>query len=340
MASDLHELESLSRELGGVHSALDDRLGIAYIEATVDRVVARMPVAGNTQAYGMLHGGASGALAEAIGSCVAALRAGPGRMAVGIELNATHHRPVSSGYVTGAATVSHAGRTLVTCDVVITDEQDRRVCTARVTSMLRDRGGEPARDSERSSVGAEPGIATVVESLASCGANEIPHPGGTLLAHLERVQALLAEWGARPVLQLAGLCHGYYGTDGFATALGDIARRQVLSVIIGEEAERLVYLYASCDRAFSYPHLGEPEGPFKDRFTGAVLSPSLPLRRDFAELTAANELDIMQVNSDLRAQHGPGLLCLFTSWKKLLSDPAWQSLERTLRLPLRPRRRR
>jgi 1,4-dihydroxy-2-naphthoyl-CoA hydrolase len=50
MASDLHELESLGRELGGVHSALDDRLGIAYIEATVDRVVARMPVAGNTQA--------------------------------------------------------------------------------------------------------------------------------------------------------------------------------------------------------------------------------------------------------------------------------------------------
>jgi uncharacterized protein (TIGR00369 family) len=330
MANDLHELERLSRELGGARSALDDRLGIAYIEATADRVVARMPVDGNTQVYGTLHGGASGALAEAIGSCVAALHAGPGRMAVGIELNATHHRPAGSGYVTGTATVTHAGRTLVTCDVVITDEQDRRVCTARVTSMLRDRPDESAHVSERVAVGEESGIATLVESLASCGANEMPHPGGTLLAHLERVHALLGEWGARPVVRLAGLCHAYYGTDGFPAALGDIARREELAAIIGGEAERLVYFYASCDRRFSYPHLGEPEGPFKDRFTSTVLFPPLPLRRDFAELTAANELDIMQVNSGLRAQYGPGLLRLFTSWRKLLSDPAWRAVQMTL----------
>lgn len=301
MASELHELEKLSRELGGARSALDDRLGIAYIEATADRVVARMPVEGNTQAYGMLHGGASGALAEAIGSCAAALHAGPGWMAVGIELNATHHRPADSGYVTGAATVTHAGRTLVTCDVVITDEQDRRVCTARVTSMLRDHPGESAQASEPVVAGEDATITTMVEWLASRGANEMPHPGGTLLAHLERVHALLGQWGARPAVRLAGLCHAYYGTDGFPTALGDIAQRETLAAIIGEEAERLVYFYASCDRHFSYPHLGEPEGPFKDRFTGSVLSPRLPLRRDFAELTAANELDIMQVNSGLRA---------------------------------------
>jgi len=156
MAIDLDELERLSRELGGARSRLDDRLGITYIEATAGRVVARMPVAGNTQPYGTLHGGASCALAEAIGSCVAALHAGPGRMAAGIELNATHHRPVGSGLVTGVATVAHAGRTLVTCDVVITDEQDRRVCTARVTSMLRDRPGESAHVSEGS--GAPPAV--------------------------------------------------------------------------------------------------------------------------------------------------------------------------------------
>jgi uncharacterized protein (TIGR00369 family) len=327
---DLSELERLSRELGGARSALDDRLGITYIEATVDRVVARMPVAGNTQVYGMLHGGASCALAEAVGSCAAALCAGPGRMAVGIELNATHHRPVGSGCVTGAATVTHAGRTLVTCDVVITDEQDRRVCTARVTSTLRDRPDESAPASERVLVGEQPGIAAVVESLVSCGANEMSHPGGTLLAHLERVHALLEEWGARPVVRLAGLCHAYYGTDGFAAALGDIAQRDELAAIIGEEAERLVYLYASCDRSFSYPHVAEPEGPFKDRISGTVLFPPLPLRRDFAELTAANELDIMRVNSELRAQHGPGLLRLFTSWRKLLSDPAWRAVRMTL----------
>jgi uncharacterized protein (TIGR00369 family) len=330
MAIDLNELERLSRELGGARSALDDRLGITYIEATVDRVVARMPVEGNTQVYGMLHGGASCALAEAVGSCVAALSAGPGRMAVGIELNATHHRPVGSGCVTGAATVTHAGRTLVTCDVVITDERDRRVCTARVTSMLRDRPGESAHVSERTVAGEEPGIAAVIESLTSCGANAMPHPGGILLAHLERVHDLLGEWGARPVVRLAGLCHAYYGTDGFSTALGDIAQRDELAAIIGEEAERLVYLYAGCDRRFSYAHLAEPEGPFKDRFTGTVRFPPLPLRRDFAELTAANELDIMQVDSELRAQHGPGLLGLFTSWRKLLSDPAWRAVRMTL----------
>ncbi|GAA4638439.1 hypothetical protein GCM10023196_096080 [Actinoallomurus vinaceus] len=176
----------------------------------------------------------------------------------------------------------------------------------------------------------ESGIATVVESLASHGANEIAHPGGTLLAHLERVQALLGAWGARPAVRLAGLCHAYYGTDGFPTGLGDTAQRDVLAAIIGEEAERLVYFYASCDRRFSYSHLAEPAGPFKDRFTDTVLRPPLELRRDFAELTAANELDIMRVNPDLRAQHGPGLLCLFTSWRRLLSDPAWQAVQMTL----------
>jgi hypothetical protein len=178
--------------------------------------------------------------------------------------------------------------------------------------------------------GEEAGIATMVESLASRGANEMPHPGGTLLAHLERVHALLGQWGARPAVRLAGLCHAYYGTDAFPTALGDIAQREELAAIIGEEAERLVYFYASCDRHFSYPRLAEPEGQFKDRFTGTVLSPPLPLRRGFAELTAANELDVLQADSSLRAQYGPGLLRLFTSWRKFLSDPAWRAVQMTL----------
>lgn len=320
----LDELERLSLELGGARSALDDRLGIEYLEATTDRVVARMPVDGNTQVYGTLHGGASCALAEATVSCAAAIHAGPGRMAVGVELNATHHRTAGSGHVTAVATVSHAGRTLVTCDVVITDEQDRRVCTARVTSMLRDR--PPADGAEPE----EPRIATVVETLASLGADDIAHPGGTLLAHLERVHALLAEWGARPALRLAGLCHAYYGTDGFATTLGDTGRRDELTALVGEEAERLIHFYAGCDRDFSYPGLADPEGPFRDRFSGTVLRPPLPLRRDFAELTAANELDVMRANPGLRARYGQELLDLLTSWRALLSDPAWQAVQATL----------
>jgi hypothetical protein len=172
-------------------------------------------------------------------------------------------------------------------------------------------------------------IAAVVESLAARGADEIPHPGGTLLAHLQRVHALLAEWGARPVLRLAGLCHAYYGTDGFPTALSDPARREELTALIGKDAERLVHFYASCDRRFSYPRLAEPGGPFRDRFTGTVVDPPLPLR-DFAELTAANELDVVRVNPALGREIGPGLLDLFTSWRSLLSDPAWQAVQTTL----------
>jgi len=192
------------------------------------------------------------------------------------------------------------------------------------------RGQEAPRDHRPSRAG-EPGIEAVAEALASRGAAGIAHPGGTLLAHLERVHALLTEWGARPALRLAGLCHAWYGTDGFQPALGDPHRREELAAITGAEAERLVYVYASCDRRFSYPHLAKRAGPFKDRFTGTVHRPPLRLRRDFAELTAANELDIAAVNPDLRAQHGQDLLRLFTSWQALLSDAAWQATQATLR---------
>lgn len=115
------------------------RMGIEFLEASAERVVARMPVAGNTQPYGLLHGGASVVLAETIGSTGAAIHAGPGRIAVGIEINATHHRSATSGHVTGVATRLHGGRTLASYDIEITDDQGRRVCTSRLTCMLRDR---------------------------------------------------------------------------------------------------------------------------------------------------------------------------------------------------------
>ncbi|MBD2897063.1 Proofreading thioesterase EntH [Actinomadura sp. RB99] len=113
-------------------------MGVEYLEVSAERVVGRMPVKGNTQPYGLLHGGASCVLAETLGSAGSAMHAGPGRIAVGIEINATHHRSATDGYVTGVATRAHGGRTLATYDIVITDEQDRRVCTARLTCMLRD----------------------------------------------------------------------------------------------------------------------------------------------------------------------------------------------------------
>ena len=117
---------------------LPKTMGIEIVEATAQRVVARMPVEGNTQPYGVLHGGASCVLAETAGSIGSALHAGPDGIAVGIEINATHHRSATEGYVTGVATPLHLGRTLATYEIVITDDQERRVCTARLTALLRD----------------------------------------------------------------------------------------------------------------------------------------------------------------------------------------------------------
>jgi 1,4-dihydroxy-2-naphthoyl-CoA hydrolase len=128
---------------------LAGRMGIRIIEASADRVVGTMPVQGNTQPYGILHGGASCVLAESLGSLGAALQAGPERFTVGIEINATHHRSASAGLVTGVATLAHGGRTMSTFDIVITDELGKRVCTARLSCLHRDAvpfGGSPIRE--------------------------------------------------------------------------------------------------------------------------------------------------------------------------------------------------
>ncbi|MGP4024847.1 DUF6817 domain-containing protein [Actinomadura sp. 3N407] len=174
------------------------------------------------------------------------------------------------------------------------------------------------------------GAEEAAELLLALGADRLEHPGGTLYAHLRRVHALLSEWGARPELRLAGLFHAFYGTDGFGPALGDPHRRGELTEVVGVEAERLVYLYASCDRSRSYPHLTSPDGPFTDRFTGAVLRPRPARRRDFAELTVANELDVMAASPALRAAHGQALIDLFTAWRPLLSPSAARAV-RTFR---------
>ena len=118
--------------------SLPSRMGIKILEASAQRVVGTMPVAGNTQPYGLLHGGASCVLAETLGSLGSVMHAGLDRVAVGIEINATHHRGAARGDVTGVATLLHGGRTLTTYEIVITDEQGRRVCTCRLTCLLRD----------------------------------------------------------------------------------------------------------------------------------------------------------------------------------------------------------
>ncbi|MET8850696.1 hotdog fold thioesterase [Amycolatopsis sp. NPDC004625] len=118
---------------------LNDKIGMKLLEATAERVVGTMPVEGNLQPYGLLHGGANAVLAEALGSTVAALNAGPGKAAMGLELSCTHHRAVRSGTVTGVATALHVGRGTITAEIVLTDDEGRRTCTARLTCVVRDR---------------------------------------------------------------------------------------------------------------------------------------------------------------------------------------------------------
>jgi uncharacterized protein (TIGR00369 family) len=113
------------------------RLGIVITEASAQRVVGTMPVEGNTQPYGLLNGGASLALAETLGSIGAHLHAGEGRGAVGIEISGSHHRSARAGLVTGVATPLNLGRTVAVYEIVISDEGGARLCTARLTCMLR-----------------------------------------------------------------------------------------------------------------------------------------------------------------------------------------------------------
>ncbi|MEU2592432.1 DUF6817 domain-containing protein [Streptomyces albidoflavus] len=120
--------------------------------------------------------------------------------------------------------------------------------------------------------------------LGERGAGRLPHPGGDLATHLRRVHSQLATWGARPALRLAGLCHAFYGTDGFPTALLPL--------------------------------------------------PSLAARRDFAEISAANELGLAAHDPDFRAAHGPDLLALFTRVSSLLSPAAWADCQAVLAGPL------
>jgi 1,4-dihydroxy-2-naphthoyl-CoA hydrolase len=130
--------EHLHRAVYEDEGQLSRRLGIEFLEYSPQRLVATMPVDGNRQPAGLLHGGASVALAETLGSIGAALHAGPDRFVVGVDINATHHRAAVSGLVTGTATPLHLGRTVASYEIVITDNQDRRVCTARITCLIRD----------------------------------------------------------------------------------------------------------------------------------------------------------------------------------------------------------
>lgn len=128
--------EIIERTQGG---ELPVKMGIEFLELSAERSVARMPVEGNRQVVGLLHGGAHVVLGESLGSISAAIHAGYGRMAMGIEINATHSRSVTSGWVTGTCIALSLGRTLATHEIVMTDDEGRRLSTVRMTNFLKDR---------------------------------------------------------------------------------------------------------------------------------------------------------------------------------------------------------
>jgi 1,4-dihydroxy-2-naphthoyl-CoA hydrolase len=117
---------------------LSERMGIEIVSASLDEVVGRMPVAGNKQPFGLLHGGANAVLAETLGSTLSALHALPDRFPVGLELACTHHGAATDGHVTGTARPLHVGRSTSTTEIVVVDERGRRTCTARLTCLHRD----------------------------------------------------------------------------------------------------------------------------------------------------------------------------------------------------------
>lgn len=118
--------------------ALAEKMGLRWLEFSVDRCVATMPVEGNTQPLGLFHGGAYVVLGESLGSMAANLHVGPGRVAVGVDINATHTRSATAGLVTGVCTPIHLGRSMTVHEIVVSDDQGRRCSTIRITNLVRD----------------------------------------------------------------------------------------------------------------------------------------------------------------------------------------------------------
>ncbi|MDO5618208.1 MAG: hotdog fold thioesterase [Kocuria sp.] len=132
------EAEDPAELLNSHPGQLDERLGVTYLEASKERVVAKMPVEGNRQPMGLLHGGSTIALCESVASIGAFLHAAQfGKAAVGVDVNATHHKSATSGFVTATATAIRLGRTATSHEIVVVNDTGERICTARITCFLK-----------------------------------------------------------------------------------------------------------------------------------------------------------------------------------------------------------
>ena len=116
---------------------LADKMGIQLVELSAERAVATMPVEGNTQPIGLVHGGAYVVLGESLGSTAANVHAHPNGFAVGIEINATHHKSATKGVVTGTCKAIKLGKTLTSHEIKVTDEDGELLSTIRITNLIR-----------------------------------------------------------------------------------------------------------------------------------------------------------------------------------------------------------
>jgi 1,4-dihydroxy-2-naphthoyl-CoA hydrolase len=130
----------------GFRAPLVEKIGLEWIEVGPERVVARIPVEGNTQPYGMLHGGATASLCETVGSVGAAFAAGPDRLVVGTTLTINHLRAVREGTVTATGAPLHTGRTSAVWDMRVTDDADRLIAVSRLALAIRDAGNLGSRE--------------------------------------------------------------------------------------------------------------------------------------------------------------------------------------------------
>ena len=174
---------------------------------------------------------------------------------------------------------------------------------------------------------------TPLELLRQRGAEQIEHPGGTLLDHLQRVAARLAGYGADGTLQDAGLVHAAYGTDGFDTALLTLEERPLLREATHQDVEELVYRYAATDRLPFYRQLDQDLVVWTDRFTNRSVTFDPADVAPLVELTVANELDVVAHSEQVRQRYTPALRDLFTRARPRMSPAAWDDVTRTLGRP-------
>ena len=121
-----------------VKGTLMERIGIEWLDIGLERVVARIPVDGNTQVYGQLHGGATAALCESVGSIGTAVATGLEKIVVGVQLSVNHLRAVSAGFITATGVPLRVGRTLALWDMRVHDDEGRLIASATLTVAIRE----------------------------------------------------------------------------------------------------------------------------------------------------------------------------------------------------------